>query len=406
MTAARAWVSYGPEQKITATSTAPATIPQDGSTLTLTLGVTPASPSVAETVYVYLDVDHSARGDLEIILISPSGTESLLIPGPRPETSTGASTRNTPVCSASNDSCQSADDGVCDYAKCGCDYNDCGGDAMLYDYGPSMWNWKMATVRNWGENSAGTWTLQIKDKRTTNTHTTAIVNQWSVFVYGHAGYAAPLSPPSPSPPSPVVEMASPFPPFPPSLPFPTSSTEASTDESVQSVSGVTYVTTFTLVVAGSVETFDKTAFKAKLATVLKVAESLLVVTVSAASVKVMAQLTTDDESISTSVAQTVEQFRSNPSALSASLGVQVESVTRPVTTSPQQDSAGSATGAIIGGSVGGVVLLAAVAAGVVLYLRKKSNLSKPATSVTVTHNNPGGDVSMMSSGSARADDKI
>ena len=66
---------------------------------------------------------------------------------------------------------------------------------MPYDYGPATWNWKMATVRNWGEDPAGTWTLKVKDKRTTNTHATSVVNQWSVYVYGHA-------PPSPFPPSP------------------------------------------------------------------------------------------------------------------------------------------------------------------------------------------------------------
>jgi hypothetical protein len=44
-------------------------------------------------------------------------------------------------------------------------------------------------------------------------------------------------------------------------------------------------------------------------------------------------------------------------------------------------------GAIIGGAVGGVVLLGAVAVGVVVYLKKKSDLSKaaePTFSSTVT----------------------
>ena len=58
-------------------------------------------------------------------------------------------------------------------------------------------------------------------------------------------------------------------------------------------------------------------------------------------------------------------------------------------------SAGSSSsmGAIIGGAVGGVVLLGAVAVGVVVYLKKKSDLSKPAEPTftsTVTDNNPGG----------------
>ena len=156
---------------------------------------------------------------------------------------------------------------------------------------------------------------------------------------------------------------------------------ATDNSAAQTVSGATYVTTFTLVVAGSVEAFDKAAFKTKLASALKVAESLLAITVSAASVKVTAQVTTGDKSVSTGVVQTVEQFQSNPSALSASLGVQVESVTKPVTTSAQPNSAGSSMGAIIGGSVGGVVLLGAVAVGVVMYLKKKRIPSKSATTL-------------------------
>ena len=39
------------------------------------------SPQV-EHVYVYLDLDHAKRGDLEIVLISPGGSRSVLIPGP------------------------------------------------------------------------------------------------------------------------------------------------------------------------------------------------------------------------------------------------------------------------------------------------------------------------------------
>ena len=65
---------------------------------------------------------------------------------------------------------------------CGCDYNDCGGEAMPYDFGPPVWNWKMATVRLWGESPRGTWTLRITDRRTANTHATATLNRWAIYV--------------------------------------------------------------------------------------------------------------------------------------------------------------------------------------------------------------------------------
>jgi len=69
-----------------------------------------------ESVVVYLDLSHSSRGDLELVLVSPSGTESILHPGHRPE-------------------------------------NQQGGD-----------QWMLMTVRNWGETASGDWTLRIVDQ--------------------------------------------------------------------------------------------------------------------------------------------------------------------------------------------------------------------------------------------------
>ena len=180
------WLAYGPEKLITATSTTATAVPQDGTTLTLTSSMSTSSPVIIEHVYVYLDLDHSKRGDLQLVLESPQGTEAVLIPGPRPEASVSSDTRNEPQeCSASNDPCDYKDDGVCDYLDCGCDYTDCGCEAMPYDYGPAVWNWKMAMVRSWGEDPVGTWTLKVTDKRVADSHPTSTINQWSVFVYGH-----------------------------------------------------------------------------------------------------------------------------------------------------------------------------------------------------------------------------
>jgi hypothetical protein len=70
-----------------------------------------------ESVEVYIALNHFSRGDLEIILTSPQGTESILHPGQRPE--------NT---------------------------------VLREDK-----RWKMLTVRSWGESAEGDWTLAIRD---------------------------------------------------------------------------------------------------------------------------------------------------------------------------------------------------------------------------------------------------
>jgi hypothetical protein len=73
-----------------------------------------------ESVVVYLDLIHPSRGDLEIILTSPSGTQSILHPGKRPE--------NTQLASSEE-------------------------------------RWKLMTVRNWNESPMGNWMLSFRDKR-------------------------------------------------------------------------------------------------------------------------------------------------------------------------------------------------------------------------------------------------
>lgn len=110
---------------------------------------------VAESVVVYLELHHSSRGDLDVILISPSGTQSVLHPSMRPETTT--------------------DDE----------------------------RWKLMTVRNWGENAHGLWTLSIVDEKaiasvvTENGEGDVEVTakesdflherlvSWKLYVYGH-----------------------------------------------------------------------------------------------------------------------------------------------------------------------------------------------------------------------------
>mmetsp|Transcript_36249 Transcript_36249/g.87337 ORF Transcript_36249/g.87337 Transcript_36249/m.87337 type:complete len:1831 (+) Transcript_36249:46-5538(+) len=70
---------------------------------------------VVESVSVFLNLEHFSRGDLEVVLTSPTGTRSVLHPGKRPENS---------------------------------QQNE---------------RWKLVTMRNWGETAVGAWTLELSD---------------------------------------------------------------------------------------------------------------------------------------------------------------------------------------------------------------------------------------------------
>ena len=87
------------------------------STLSLALDTDADDDFILTAVVVYLDIDHSSRGHLRVTLTSPGGTESVLLPGNRPE--------NTQI-----------DDEE---------------------------RWKLLTVRSWGEKATGDWTLSILD---------------------------------------------------------------------------------------------------------------------------------------------------------------------------------------------------------------------------------------------------
>jgi len=94
----------------------------------------------AESTVVLLNLQHYNRGDLQLTLVSPSGTKSILHPGRRPE--------NTQL-----------------------EGNE---------------RWKLMTVRNWGEDPSGTWKLEITDLTTDNTVATGAneLRQWQLVVYG------------------------------------------------------------------------------------------------------------------------------------------------------------------------------------------------------------------------------
>ena len=136
VTAAQTWEFYSSEVQLLAESgTIDLAIPEypDGP-VSSTVSVSASTNFVTESVVVYLDISHSSRGDLDVILISPSGTESLVHPGQRPE--------NTPT-----------DE-----------------------------RWKLMTVRNWNEPANGDWTLRIIDQSAGDLDGCGDIPDWSVLV--------------------------------------------------------------------------------------------------------------------------------------------------------------------------------------------------------------------------------
>lgn len=92
----------------------------------------------SEATTILLNLQHYKRGDLELTLVSPSGMESVLHPGRRPED------------------------------------NQLSGDER----------WKLTTLRNWGEDPTGTWKLKIKDLVNDNKGSPNQLRSWKLVMYG------------------------------------------------------------------------------------------------------------------------------------------------------------------------------------------------------------------------------
>ena len=136
---AGSWVNLG--QQAIAKSTKPSlglSIPDNSSIGRTLLFEMPTSNIITEHVTVTLNIEHSLRGDLEIVLTSPSGTESRLF-------------------------------------------------ELHNDQNPNLRNFTFSTVRNWGENSSGVWTLKIADRRATDNKTGGTLQDAELTVYGVAG---------------------------------------------------------------------------------------------------------------------------------------------------------------------------------------------------------------------------
>ncbi|MCX7789594.1 MAG: proprotein convertase P-domain-containing protein, partial [Chloroflexaceae bacterium] len=106
----------------------------------VTSSVTVPFPLVLETVSVSFNATHTYRGDVEVVLTSPSGVESVL-----------AGIRN--------------------------------------DSGDHYTNWGFTTVKNWGEFAAGTWTLRVRDGITNDS---GHFNHWALTFHGTPVAVPPL----------------------------------------------------------------------------------------------------------------------------------------------------------------------------------------------------------------------
>jgi len=129
---AETWTNVGTEVRASSgTQTVTRAIPDNNQTGVSTSFTMPTDLTT-EWVEVTLSATHPYRGDLEVVLTSPSGTESVLA--------------------------EKHDDPSDNYT-----------------------NWKFTTARNWGESSAGTWTLTVRDLAAADVGT---LTSWSLDVYG------------------------------------------------------------------------------------------------------------------------------------------------------------------------------------------------------------------------------
>jgi subtilisin-like proprotein convertase family protein len=117
--AAERWEAVGEETMVQVQSgTLNIPIPDDETKpIVESLEIFPLNQVSIESVYVYLKLEHSSRGHLQIKLTSPSGTESIISPGRTPENTQQSS---------------------------------------------SAW-WKLMTWKFWGEIPDGDWTMSIVD---------------------------------------------------------------------------------------------------------------------------------------------------------------------------------------------------------------------------------------------------
>ena len=132
VTLAEQWTSMGPELNISSgMSTVDLDIPDNsGSPVNVSFNVTDALH--LESVDIYVDIDHTFRGDLNMTLTAPSGMQSILT--------------------------EKHEDANNNYA-----------------------DWRFSSVQHWGEDSRGEWILSIEDQGNGDAGT---LNEWGLILYG------------------------------------------------------------------------------------------------------------------------------------------------------------------------------------------------------------------------------
>jgi len=129
---AEAWTNVAPEvSALSGISNVAAAIP-DGNTTGVSRSIVVSDPVKIETVEVVLNASHLSRGQLRLVLTSPSGTQSILAE-PRADT------------------------------------------------GDNYSNWSFTSKHFWDEEAAGTWTLTVTD---TVSGTSGTWNNWALNIYG------------------------------------------------------------------------------------------------------------------------------------------------------------------------------------------------------------------------------
>jgi subtilisin-like proprotein convertase family protein len=129
---AESWTSVEEEVSFSSGTTTVDTDIPDNSPNYISSNTTVTDAILVENVDIIVDIPHDFRGDLEIILTSPSGTESVL--------------------SEKHDDDNS-------------DYN----------------NWRFSTVHNWDEDSRGNWTLTVEDQ---GNNDVGSFDEWELIIYG------------------------------------------------------------------------------------------------------------------------------------------------------------------------------------------------------------------------------
>jgi kexin len=141
---AKTWVNVGVEQMVSGSDSPGSQILNDGSVVSSTVSI--GSDVIVERVEVEFTSQHPYPGDLEIVLVAPSGTKSVLA-----ENHTCYDQSNNPL------------SGAC-----------------AYQYNP----WIFTSVRHMGESSSGGWRLEVADRNPANG--VGSLQSWRLRIYGRA----------------------------------------------------------------------------------------------------------------------------------------------------------------------------------------------------------------------------